>query len=99
MGGLSSWLPESGTPSGVPTLTAWGGGPHKYKVHTLSPHYEKRYPPPPQGPPLCCRDRDPPSGGGLQAYLPHPLKRIQKITSLYYLVKKIPYRPPINRVN
>ena len=59
----------------------------------------KRDTPPPQGPPLCCRDRDPPSGGGLQAYLPHPLKRIQKITSLYYLVKKIPYRPPINRVN
>ena len=77
------WYPIWG-----PYPNSVGGGPHKYKVYTLSPHYEKRYPPPPQGPPLCCRDRDPPSGGGLQAYLPHPLKRIQKITSLYYLAKE-----------
>ena len=71
MGGVSSWLPESGTPSGVPTLTAWGG-PHKYKVYTLSPHYEKRYPPLPKVPLFAVEIETHPLGEGYKLTCPTP---------------------------
>ena len=81
MGGVSSWPPESGTLSGVPTPTA--GGVRISIKYILSPHYEKRHPP--KVPLLAVEIEIHPLGWGLQAYLPPPKKKGYKKSQAYII--------------
>ena len=61
------WYPIWG-----PYPNSVGGGPHKYKVYTLSPHYEKRYPPLPKVPLFAVEIETHPLGEGYKLTCPTP---------------------------